>query len=131
MDKFNEELAAKDAIANSPEVTESALETHETSEKALISEPQALISEPNAWDKRNARLLTKGLRNFGGKLDDDQLSAIEDLSAEGFGILSALNAPKAVNIFITLLLVAIPFFPVALGIREAFQDNKEEGISYE
>jgi hypothetical protein len=132
MDKFDEDLAAKEAIATSPEVTEGAQQISAAleAEKALPQAPQAVNTEPNAWDKRNARLLTKSLRQLsqgnGGELDDDQLSAIEDLSAEGFGILSALNAPKAVKIGITAALVAVPFIPIALSVRGIFKNTQEE-----
>jgi hypothetical protein len=128
MDKFNEDLVAKEAIAASPDITQGVeISLEETPEQAVISNEQAVNSEPNAWDKRNARLLTKGLRNLSDDLDGDRLDAIEDLSAEGFSILTALNVPKAVKIGITAALVAIPFIPAALSVCDSFKNSKQGG----
>tara|TARA_R110002124_G_C8973012_1_gene515485 strand:+ start:6941 stop:7360 length:420 start_codon:yes stop_codon:yes gene_type:complete len=132
MEAFNEEAIAKEAIAASPEVTEGVEQICETEapQQAVSVPQQAVNSEPTPDDKRNARLLTKGLKSIakgqGGELDEDQLSAIQDVSGEAFGILSALNAPKALKIGITLGLVAIPLIPVALSARGIFKDMKDE-----
>lgn len=130
MEQFDEEITAKEAIAASPDVTEGVeqMAGPTAGEKALISsEEQPLISEPSAYNKRDARLLVKGLKKVTkDRLDEDQLSVIEEVSAEGFGILSALNVPKALKIALTILLAAIPLVPIFIQTASELKETKEE-----
>lgn len=132
MQKFDDEYTAKEAIATSPDVTQSVvdsldegLDNSECSDKAVNV---AANVGPSPEDARNSRLLSLITKNavsmFGAPVNDDQLSAAEEIACEGFCGLSAINPPRWLKIFITGSLLIGSFLPTGLVAYAAWKGEK-------
>lgn len=125
-EKINDEDLAKEAIANSPEVTHTALDESEVapSKAAKRADIEAFEYEP---DHRNGRLLKLMLEQWGkNKLDQAQIEAAEEVGAEGFGALKAAPIPSAIKLTVTFLLLLGSIVPLAFDLKGAFKEEHKE-----
>lgn len=127
MEKFDDNQAAKEAIASSPEITQSVVETEEVNASQAVESVYQDCGDilPSHEDQRNARLLSgciKGvLKAVGGEVNPDQLDATQELSAEGFSALSGLNPPRWLRISIILSLLVGSFAPVGVAFFQSMK----------
>ncbi|MBL4761684.1 MAG: hypothetical protein JKY93_03180 [Gammaproteobacteria bacterium] len=132
-EQFDDESVAREAIATSPEITQSVVDNLEeeggdNSEQSKI----AVNVSPSSDDLRNSRLTSaciKGIVSaFGHEADGDQLAATQEITAEGFCALSGLNPPKALKIGITMFLLVGSFVPVGVAALKSYREVKGNNV---
>jgi hypothetical protein len=130
---FDAEMAVKEAIATSPEVTEGVtldpsggdISANSSKEKAVKGEIEGIDFQPN---KKNGRLLALALEQWdkNKRLDKAQIEAAEELGGEGFGAINAAPIPKGIKLAITSVLLLLGLVPLALDIAGVMGQPKPE-----
>lgn len=132
MEKFNDELTAIEAIASSPDITQSVVDSHEegVDNTEQTSAIEAVNVAPSSSDTRNARLLSligkETVRVLGAEIDKDQLSAAEEIASEGFCSLNLVGLPRWARITITSSLLLGSFVPMGLVAWGAFTGKETD-----
>ena len=118
---INDDEIVREAVATSPEITYEALDEKEqgaseaAKDAARDGELEGYDYQPDA---RNARLLKLALKQWdkSGILDDAQIDAAEEVSAEGFGALNSAPIPRNAKVAVTLALLILSIAPLVMEL---------------
>tara|TARA_B100000029_G_C16884106_1_gene707796 strand:- start:2 stop:397 length:396 start_codon:yes stop_codon:yes gene_type:complete len=119
-EKINEDDIAKEAIANSPDVT--AKVEKETAKKSSKDDETIIEGFSDEEAERNGRLISRGIEANFTTLQQDQVQAFEELGTEFFKSLNEFGVPKPIKIGLLIGILLMPFLPSLLKIKRG-SDN--------
>lgn len=130
-DKFDDDYAALEDIANAPQVSpgeESQSAKKPLNIKMAKSDPVEMI-EQGPTDERNARLLASNvntaIKSFTGKeLVHDQIDALSELATMAFTGLRSLQMPRFAYASVLGMILIIPAAPLIYKLLTAQKEQK-------